>query len=472
MAEIDITENTEFTLALGFGRNVNEASNHALGSLLDGYDYLADRYVKDWETWLKGLKSFNAKLYRVSAAVMRIHEAKTFPGGVLASLSIPWGETKSDKDTGGYHVVWPRDLVESAGGFLAMNATEDALRVVNYLMSTQKEDGSWPQNMWLEGEAHWKGLQIDQVAFPILIAERCIRDDSMDDGRIKRYWPIIKKAIAFLIQHGPYSQQDRWEEQKGYSIFTIAVSIAGMLAGADIAEKNQEKELAKYCGEMADEWNANIETWTYVTGSSLAKEHDVDGYYIRINPYRNIAAQQLTDESIDLKNHHNGNGETKIKELISVDALALVRFGLRDANDPKIINTIKVIDALLKVDTPNGPCWHRYNNDGYGEKNNGDPYDGSGIGRAWPLLTGERGHYEVATGNIAGAKKLLEAMEGFSSNGFISEQIWDTKDIPEKELYFGKPSGSAMPLTWAHAEYIKLCASISSKKVFDLSLIH
>src|SRR5664279_4442001 len=123
MAEIDITENTEFTLALGFGRNVNEASNHALGSLLDGYDCLADRYVKDWETWLKGLKRFTAKLYRVSAAVMRIHEAKAFPGGVLASLSIPWGETKGDKDTGGYHVVWPRDLVESAGGFLAMNAT-------------------------------------------------------------------------------------------------------------------------------------------------------------------------------------------------------------------------------------------------------------------------------------------------------------------------------------------------------------
>ena len=468
MAEIDISENKEFTLAIGFGRNVQEASNHALGSLLDGYNYLEDQYTNKWQTWTKGLKNFTPKLYRISATVMRIHEAKNFPGGVLASLSVPWGETKSDKDTGGYHVVWPRDLVESAGGFLAINAVDDALRIVNYLMSTQKEDGSWPQNMWLEGEEHWKGLQIDQVAFPILIVGHCIRNKSMDADRIKRYWPRIKKAIAFLIYHGPFSQEDRWEEEKGYSTFTIAVSVAGMLAAADIAEINKDQELANYCREVADEWNSNIDKWTYVTGTSLAKEHGVDGYYIRINPYKNMAAQELTDESIDLKNHSNGEGNTKINELISVDALALVRFGLREANDPKILNTIKVIDALLKVDTPNGPCWHRYNNDGYGEKNNGQPYDGTGIGRAWPLLTGERGHYEVAAGNIPGAKKLLNAMEAFSSNGFISEQIWDTGDIPEKELYFGKPSGSAMPLTWAHAEYIKLCASIVGKKVFDM----
>ena len=468
VAEIDITENTEFTLALGFGRNVNEASNNARSSLLDGYEYLQEKYVRGWQNWLKELNRFSAKNYRTSATVMRIHDAKTFPGGVLASLSIPWGETKGDDDSGGYHVVWPRDLVESAGGFLALNATDDALRIVNYLMSTQKEDGNWPQNMWLEGVPHWKGSQIDQVAFPILLVERCIRNKTIDAKRQRRYWAGVKKAIAFLMQNGPYSPQDRWEEEKGFSTFTVAVSIAAMLAGADIAEINNENELAKYCRETADEWNANIETWTYVTGTSLAKEHNVEGYYIRINPYRDLSAQELTDQFIELENHHNGNGKTKINELVSVDALALVRFGLRDANDPKIINTIKVIDALLKVDTPNGPCWHRYNNDGYGEKANGDAYDKTGIGRAWPLLTGERGHYEVAAGNITGAKKLLQAMDAFAFNGFISEQIWDTDDIPEKELYFGKPSGSAMPLTWAHAEYLKLCASISSKKVFDM----
>ena len=241
-----------------------------------------------------------------------------------------------------------------------------------------------------------------------------------------------------------------------------------MLSGADLAELNEEKELAKYCREIADWWNDRIENRTYVTGTPLAEKYGVDGYYIRINPYKDIPASELGDKTIDLKNHNNGAGKTKLTELVSVDALSLVRFGLRAADDPKILNTVKIIDALLKVDTPNGPSWHRYNNDGYGEHENGDPYDGSGIGRAWPLLTGERAHYEVAKGNIEEAKKLLKSMDAFANNGLLSEQIWDTDDIPEKGLFCGRPSGSAMPLTWAHAEYIKLCASIKAKKVFDM----
>ncbi|MGH2563934.1 MAG: glycoside hydrolase family 15 protein, partial [Ginsengibacter sp.] len=467
-AEIDISENTEFFLALSFGRNVNEASNHARGSLLDGFEYLQKEYIHGWEKWLSSLQKLEGKNHKISASVLRLHEARAFPGGIIASLSIPWGEIKGDDDKGGYHVVWPRDLSESAGGFLALKAKDDTMRILNYLMSTQKEDGSWPQNMWLEGTPHWKGLQVDQTAFPILIVERCDRAKAIDDERMKRYWPGLKKALAFLLEHGPYTKQDRWEEEKGFSTFTIAVSIAALLAGADLAEINNEKELAAYCREIADCWNSDIEKWTYVTGTELAKEHGVDGYYIRVNPYKNIPANELGEKTIDLKNHHNCNGKTKLKGHISVGALALVRFGLRAANDPKILNTIKILDALLKVDTPNGACWHRYNNDGYGEHKNGDPYDSTGIGRAWPLLTGERAHYEVAAGNIAEAKKLLKAMDGFANNGLLSEQIWDTEDIPDKELFFGQHSGSAMPLTWAHAEYIKLCASIGAKKVFDM----
>ncbi|MDQ6903488.1 MAG: glycoside hydrolase family 15 protein [Bacteroidota bacterium] len=468
MAEIDVSENTEFIVALSFGRNQNEASNHSRSSLLDGFGSLKEKYIEGWEKWIGSLSHLSSKNYKVSATVMRMHEARTFPGGIIASLSIPWGETKGDADKGGYHVVWPRDLVESAGGFLALKANHDTVRILNYLMSTQKEDGSWPQNMWLEGTPHWTGLQIDQTAFPILIVDQCNRGRAIENDRMKRYWPGIKKAISFLIKNGPYTKQDRWEEQEGYSPFTIAVSIAGLLSGADLAELNNEKELATYCRETADFWNANVEKWTYVTGTDLAKKYDVDGYYIRINPYHHIDANDLGDKEIDLKNHDNGNGNTKLAELVSVDALALVRFGLRAADDPKILNTIKVIDAMLKVETPNGSCWHRYNNDGYGEHENGDAYDGTGIGRAWPLLTGERAHYEVAAGNIAEAKKLLKAMDAFSNNGFLSEQIWDTEDIPEKELFFGSHSGSAMPLTWAHAEYIKLCASIRDKKIFDM----
>ena len=154
--------------------------------------------------------------------------------------------------------------------------------------------------------------------------------------------------------------------------------------------------------------------------------------------------------------------------MVSPDALALVRFGLRAADDPRIVNTVKVIDALLKVDTPSGPSWHRYNGDGYGEHDDGSPFDGTGTGRAWPLLTGERGHYELAAGRPARAEELAAAMEAFAGDGLlIPEQIWDAPDIVERELFAGQASGSAQPLVWAHAEYLKLRRSIRDGRVFD-----
>jgi glucoamylase len=130
---------------------------------------------------------------------------------------------------------------------------------------------------------------------------------------------------------------------------------------------------------------------------------------------------------------------------------------------------MKVIDALLKVETPYGPAWHRYNDDGYGEHEDGAPFDGSGVGRAWPLLTGERAHYELAAGRQDVAERLLRTMEAFANEGgMIPEQVWDSPDIPEHGLSFGRPSGSAMPLVWAHAEYVKLCRSLHEGRVFDM----
>src|SRR5258707_4617325 len=116
-----------------------------------------------------------------------------------------------------------------------------------------------------------------------------------------------------------------------------------------------------------------------------------------------------------------------------------------------------------------GRCWRRYNGDGYGEQEDGAPFNGTGIGRPWPLLTGERAHYELAAGNRAGAEALLAALEGFAGDGhLIPEQVWDAPDIPERELFAGRPSGSAMPLVWAHAEHVKLLRSLADGRVFDM----
>ncbi len=155
--------------------------------------------------------------------------------------------------------------------------------------------------------------------------------------------------------------------------------------------------------------------------------------------------------------------------LISPDALALVRFGLRAADDPRILNTIKAIDFLLRRELPAGSYWYRYNNDGYGEHADGGPFDGAGIGRLWPLLTGERAHYELAAGRPQEARRLLAALEASASTGgLLPEQIWDSEDIPRRELSLGRPSGSAMPLVWAHAEHVKLLRSIRDNAIFDM----
>ncbi len=463
-----------FQIAIGFGRNENEAGQRAFASILEGFDNIKQHFIAGWQNWQRPLNDLAPgskpplNLYRISAAVIHSHEASQFPGGFIAGLSVPWGTSKGDDDLGGYHLVWPRDLVETAGGLLAAGANDDALRVLNYLQVTQEPDGHWLQNMWLDGSPYWQGVQMDETAFPILLIHMLFRLGVIKKEGMAKYRGMTEKAAGYIVCNGPASQQDRWEENGGFSPFTLAVEITALLAAADLYTRFGENDKARYLTETADTWNDNIENWTYVKGTELAKELGIEGYYVRIAPPDVAETPDLEDDVILIKNLVYG-AATIAEKIISPDALALVRFGLRAADDPRMLNTVKAIDSLLKVTTPFGDCWHRYNNDGYGEHADGSPFDGTGTGRAWPLLTGERAHYEIAAGNFKRAQELFETMSAFANEGgMISEQVWDTDDIPEKELFFGRPSGSAMPLVWAHGEYIKLCRSLQDKKVFDM----
>ena len=472
-AEVDLAASDgTFVLALGFGRNAAEAGQQARAALFTDFDVVAADYVGGWLEFQRGCSDLGTiaqtgfDLYRVSTAVLRTHEAMHVPGGMIASLSIPWGFEKGDEDLGGYHLVWPRDLVESAGGLLAAGDAVAARRSLLYLMSTQQPDGAWPQNMWLDGTPYWSGLQMDEVAFPILLADLLRRADALDGIDV---WSMVRGAAGFLLCNGPVTQQDRWEEDGGYSPFTLAVEVAALLAAADIAVDAGEAQLAQLLRETADTWNAQIERWTYVTATELAHRVGVDGYYVRIAPVDVCDAASPAGGFVAIKNRPPGQTTAPVEQIVSTDALALVRFGLRAPDDPRIVNTVKVIDALLKTETTTGPVWHRYNRDGYGEHDDGGAFDGTGRGRGWPLFAGERGHYELARGNIEGARELLEVMARQASpGGLLPEQVWDAEDIPQRELFNGRPSGSAMPLAWAHAEYIKLLRSLTDGRVFDL----
>jgi glucoamylase len=462
-----------FVLALGFGPTAMEAGQHARISLLEDFDETQVEYVRAWREWhLRpdgGVpKHLRTPLYDISAGVLRTHESKRVEGGIIASLSIPWGFAKPDDDLGGYHLVWPRDLVETAGGFIAIGAHEHVRRVLRYLQVTQESDGHWSQNMWLDGTPYWHGIQMDETALPILLVDLAAREGVIDTKARNGLWPMVRRAAAFLVRNGPVSAQDRWEEEPGYAPFTIAAEVAALIVAAELADAASDHTAADYLRETADSWNANIERWLYVEGTDLARLHAVEGYYVRVGEPDRACAASPSQGFVPIKNRPPDRATGPSALIASLDALAFVRFGLRAPDDPRILSTVKIIDATLKVETPRGPAWRRYQGDLYGEHADGTAYDGRGVGRAWPLLTGERAHYELAAGRLEVATLLARAMETIAGEaGLLPEQIWDAADMPDRGLFIGQPSGSAMPLVWAHAEYLKLCRSLCDGRVFD-----
>lgn len=453
-------------LALGFGSSKQAAATLAISSLMQPFGDLLTRQIETWQQWharrnersmLRPDESDGlADQFVLSSMVLRVHRDKTYPGTMVASLSVPWGNSSNGR--AGYHLVWPRDLVQCAQALLALGAEHEARNTLRYLIATQNHDGNWGQNQWLGGTPYWQGLQLDETGFPVLLAAALAERDALDGIEIS---DMIRRALSFLACTGPSSPQDRWEENPGIGTYTLAVCIAALVTGAEFLTGPARI----FALGLADFWNANLERWTVVHDTPLAKRFGIDGYYIRVAPPDVLRKEESVHEVLQIKNRSD-TGQVPADEEVSIDFLQLVRFGLRGADDPAIRDSIAVTDALLKADTPNGPVWHRYNGDGYGEHDDGSAFDGSGRGRAWPLLTGERGHYELVAGRDP--RLYLKAMAAMTGpGGLIPEQVWDTAAIPSKRLYPGRPTGSAMPLAWAHAEFIKLMVSFHLGYPFD-----
>jgi glucoamylase len=470
--EIDSTRKGEFTLGLALGKGLHDAATTLLQGLSVPYEKYCRRFLEQWERPFKKvvpLENFSGdggNLYHASYSLILAHEDKTFPGALIASLSIPWGEARGDEDQGGYHLVWTRDMVNSAMGLLAAGNTETPLRALIYLAASQQEDGGFPQNFWLNGEPYWKGVQLDEVAFPIMLARRLKEENLLEDFDP---YPMVKRAARYLVVNGPATQQERWEEASGYSPSTLASNIAALINAASFARERGEENTARYLEEYADFLECHIEAWTVTTRGTLLPR--IRRHYIRIHPVdvNDPHPNEDPNEGVLLiPNRPPGSrAEFPAKEIVDAGFLQLVRFGIRRPDDPLIVDSVKVVDSVLKVETPYGPCWRRYNHDGYGQREDGGAYHGWGKGRAWPLLTGERGHYELDAGHDV--ETYIRTMERLASpTGLLPEQVWDEEDRPESHMYLGRPTGSAMPLMWAHAEYIKLLRSAASGKVFAL----
>jgi glucoamylase len=452
------------TLALGFGDSEDDAATVADAALDEGFDDALQAYVKGWHAYLDDLAPVPASAaqwrteYDVSAMVIAASEDKTYRGGFVASPGRPWAWANELQHFPVYHEVWSRDLYQHATALIAMGDTAAAERALDHLWTVQQRpDGSFPQNARLDGEAVFGGLQLDEVAFPIVLAYQLGRTGAED-------WEHVRRSADFLVATGPRTEQERWENLAGYSPSTIAAEIAGLVTAAEIARANGDPSRAGTYLATADQWQRDLGRYTVTSNGPLSPQP----YYLRItdNGDANTGAQiQIAD----------GGPLVDQRRVLDPSFLDVVRLGIVDAADPAVLNTLRLVDAELGYLTPNGQFWHRSSFDGYGEKADGsqwepvDPGSGETIGRGWPLLTGERGEYELAAG--MGAQERLNTMARSADDGsyFLPEQVWDDKPPSAAGSPFvpGEPTFSAMPLSWTHAGFIRLAHAIDAGRPVD-----
>ena len=449
------------TLALGFGKDAAEALGHARASLAKGFAKARAEYERGWHDYLKALRRVEPKYqaqYDMAAMVLKAHEDKTYRGAMIASLSVPWGggASANESEVGGYHLVWSRDLYQVATAFTALGDRASAERALDYLFRVQqKPDGSFPQNSWLDGRPFWGSLQLDEVAYPLVLAHQLGRFDR------ETFVKHVRPAADFIVTRGPSTPQERWEEKSGYSPSTIAAEIAGLVCAADLARRNDDEASASVYLAAADDFARNVERWTVTTTGP----HGDKNYYLR------LSFNEDPDDGAPF-DVGNGGGTFDEREIVDAGFLELVRLGVKSPQDPLVAKSLGVIDKVIKVETPHGPGFYRYNHDGYGEMDDGRNWnwDGkyTGKGRLWALLSGERGQYELSLGRRADAFRRLDTMAGFANAGLmIPEQVWDRPASPRPWFRFGEGTGSATPLAWSMAQFIRLATNLQEGRNLD-----
>jgi glucoamylase len=444
-------------LALGFGRRQGAALQNARGALARGFSAARAEYSAGWRDYLASLAPVptsalgSRATYLASVMLLAAHEDKTFRGGFVAAPGRPWAWANELQHLPVYIAVWSRDLYQMATAMMAAGDEAAANRMLDYLWTVQQQpDGSFPQNTRLDGEPVFDGLQMDEVAFPIVLAGELGRTEAED-------WEHVRLSADFLVENGPRTEQERWENIGGYSPATIAAEIAGLVEAAEIAHQNGDPARENRYLAVADEWQGNLERWTMTTNGPLSPHP----YYLRItdNGDANSGAEiQIAD----------GGPLIDQRAVVDPSFLEMVRLGVKSADDPNIVSTLEVVDRELRFETENGPFWHRSSFDGYGEKRDGsqwepvDPGSAETLGRGWPLLTGERGEYELAAGRTA--QPYLETMARVAEDAggqVIAEQVWDQRPPAgtRPEFVPGENTFSATPLAWSHAQFIRLAHS-------------
>jgi glucoamylase len=459
----------DMTLAIGFGDDAAAASSTAEASLASGFATARSAFDAGWRTYGATLKAPPAsvasstrmrRLYQHSVLVLAGLEDKQNPGAQIASPSMPWiwGTLTLEPNrqhSGPYHLVWPRDLYHASTALKSAGDDGAARRAVEYLWKVQKPEGDWWQNTFVDREPKWTTTQMDQVSLPIVLAWWLGMTSGED-------WSHVQRAADYVVDKGPRTPNERWENQDGYSPNTIATEIAGLICAADIARKNGRPDKAEQYESTADAWQQSVESWTATTNGPYSPKP----YYLRITK----DAQPNNGTTYNLGD--NFPRPVDQREIVDNSFLGLTLFGVKRWDDQTILNSLKVGDETsaypLAVNTPSGTVWHRFTYDGYGEQKNGDDWDlffnnpqGQTRGRLWPLLTGERGEYELIAGKDA--RPRLRTISNTANDGLmLPEQVWDDQPPPGETS--GKGTRSGTPLAWTHAAFVRLAWSIDAGK--------
>ena len=483
------------TLALGFGTSQAAAVSTSRATASASVLRMTASYLAGWARYDLGLtppvltaagltlaqRFTAAKSYYQSANVVKASEDKTYPGAIVAGLDAPWGQAVVANDPndlfhGGYREVFARDLYQAWTALFTDGDLSTARDTVRYLLlKSQQANGSQPRNSLLDGTKAADAFndQLDETAYPILMAQQ---SGLANDATL---WPHIRSAANFLVSHGPSFGVERWEEQTGYSPSTIAAEIAGLVAGASIADQQGDAASARVWRATADQYQRTIKTWGVTTTGTLS----TSPYFIRLSKNGD------PNESIS---YNVGNGGPTLDQRSVVDAgfLEYVRLGILPATDPVIANSLAVVDGTIKKQTASGTGWLRYNGDGYGDcvvgagtscTVTGAPWTNgfSGTGHPWPVLGAERAQQYLALGQTTAATSVLATINTMNSGpGLVPEQVWDAADVAASpygsdpataSIGFrnGKAVGSASPLTWGSASQVRLTADLVAGRSVD-----
>ncbi|MFL6143948.1 MAG: glycoside hydrolase family 15 protein [Labedaea sp.] len=460
------------TVALAFGRDRGAALATAHGSLVTGFRTVADSYAKGWRNYLTGLRRPPASLsdarerevYTSSLMVLAATEDKRNPGGFIASPTFPWAfgtDRQIAPEFGSYALVWPRDLYHVATAMIAAGDRAGADRALDFMLGKQQQpDGHLSQNTRVDGTPYWTSVQLDETAAPMLLAWLLGRTDRSTVDKLRR-------AADFMVNYAmdgnsaPWTEQERWENQSGYSPATLASEIAGLVCLADLLTRAGDAEGAKRYLGVADTWAASVERWTVTNTGPYAPKP----YYLR------LTKDGRPDQATTYNLGDNNPGEADQRSVVDPSFLELVRLGVRPATDQTIVRSLSVVDAQLADRTPAGPFWHRFTGDGYGEQADGGPWNVNWptptptptrtFGRLWPIFAGERGEFELLAGDPRAAKARLQSIANTANEGrMLPEQVWDNR-APQGAVP-GTGTTSATPLAWTHGQFVRLAWSIEA----------